>query len=87
MSQQQPEQLIEQVITIVGSVGFKDELGGQPCALSKEAAVVQDADRLEVIGCLVMESPPACRFFTWRCGHDVLSTGPGTPTWPGRLRA
>lgn len=45
MSQQQPEQLIEQVISIVDSVGFKDELGGQARALSPEAAVVQDADR------------------------------------------
>lgn len=45
-SQKQPEQLIEQIVAIVDSVGFKDELdapAGSP--LSKEAAVVQDADR------------------------------------------
>jgi hypothetical protein len=45
-AQQQPEQLIQQVISIVESVGFKDELGAAPRPpLSKEAAVVQDADR------------------------------------------
>lgn len=45
LSQQQSEQLIDQVISIVDSVGFKDELGGVSRPLSKEAAVVQDADR------------------------------------------
>lgn len=45
-SQQQPEAFIQQVTSIVDSVGFKDELGAQPGhSLSTEAAVVQDADR------------------------------------------
>jgi hypothetical protein len=43
--QQQPEAFIEQVVSIVDCVGFKDELGAPPRSLSIEAAVVQDADR------------------------------------------
>jgi len=38
--------LIERVLSIIASVGFKDSLGGQQqAALPIEAAIVQDADR------------------------------------------
>lgn len=45
--QQQSEALTQQVVGIVESVGFKDELGAAAgrAPLSIEAAVVQDADR------------------------------------------
>jgi hypothetical protein len=45
----QPEDLIADVCSVVASVGFKEELakkdGSSSSSLSREAAVVQDADR------------------------------------------
>jgi N-acetylglucosamine kinase-like BadF-type ATPase len=44
----QPHDLIADVCAVVASVGFKEELAkqqGSSSSLSKEAAVVQDADR------------------------------------------
>ncbi|KAF5843085.1 hypothetical protein DUNSADRAFT_2698 [Dunaliella salina] len=51
--QEAPDDLIERVLSIISSVGFKDELGRQAGHdLSPEQACVQDADRLDAIGAI-----------------------------------
>lgn len=40
------------MLSIIASVGFKDELGGTPPSLTMEQKVVQDADRLDAIGAI-----------------------------------
>uniref|UniRef100_A0A7S3QVN3 HD/PDEase domain-containing protein n=1 Tax=Dunaliella tertiolecta TaxID=3047 RepID=A0A7S3QVN3_DUNTE len=48
-----PGDLVERVLSIIESVGFKDELGKQAGhTLSPEQACVQDADRLDAIGAI-----------------------------------
>lgn len=43
---------VESVLEIINGVGFKTELGNRNKPLPAEAAVVQDADRLDAIGAI-----------------------------------
>ncbi|KAF8062694.1 ypgQ [Scenedesmus sp. PABB004] len=85
----QPE-LAQRVVAIVRRVGFKDELpgggaapgGGAPPPLSAEAAVVQDADRLDAIGAVGI-----ARCFTFGGARGALLHDPALPPRVGLTKA
>jgi hypothetical protein len=83
VSHDQPADLIADVCAVVASVGFKEELAkkdGSSSSLSREAAVVQDADRcvahtssvysLSRVWCLLL-----CRGLGMSCMPETAATG------------